>query len=76
MDISATDDVTRDFGDTQEVCLSKAIAYITSGTTLTANTKMTLKNGATVSSSEVTTQTLDNQSDFKGMVETRYKLKK
>jgi len=75
VDISATDDVTRDLGDTQEVCLSKAIAYITSGTTLTANTKMTLKNGATVSSSEVTTRTLDDQSDFKGMVETRYKFK-
>ncbi|WP_207532147.1 S41 family peptidase [Desertivirga arenae] len=74
-DITATDDVTRDFGDESEVCLSKALAYLTTGTTISANTTMSLKNGTTVSSTEVVPVVIPTGNSFTGMVENRHKLK-
>jgi len=75
VDISATDDVTHDFGDQNEVCLSKALAYLTTGSTVTANTTMSLKGGIKVSSAEVKPEVIPTQSTFNGMVENRHKLK-
>lgn len=73
-DILATDDVTRDFGDENEVSLSKAIAYITTGTT-TGNTNMVLKGNRIVTASSVVPADIDSKNTFKGMVETRWIMK-
>jgi len=74
VDIPATDDLTRDFGDQNEDCLAKALKWIITGVTTTSNT-VTLKNGTVISSTEVNPEVIPTQPTFTGMVENRYKLK-
>lgn len=75
VDIPATDDVTRDFGDVNETCLAKALAYITTGSTASVNSVLTLKGGAVVAASDISPEVIPTQNSFNGMVENRYKLK-
>jgi C-terminal processing protease CtpA/Prc len=75
-DIAATDDVTRDFGDPQEVSLSMALASIINGNVASANTTMVLKGKRVMSSSSVTVKNIGKDTGFKGMIENRLKLKK
>jgi C-terminal processing protease CtpA/Prc len=75
IDITGTDDVTRDFGDAQENLIARSIAYITNGT-ITA----TAKNSSGMSTSSFSLQTeepsnITKTPSFNGMIETRRKLK-
>jgi carboxyl-terminal processing protease len=75
-DFSATDDVTRNFGDPNEISLAKALALIKDGTTLSANSVMVLKGDVAKSASTVEVKNIGLDEEFKGMVEDRVRLKR
>jgi C-terminal processing protease CtpA/Prc len=67
-DIAGADDVTHDFGDATEICLSKALNYLTNGAIPAFGRVMV--NGRSAGEAELTvTATRDNE--FNGMVEQR-----
>lgn len=78
-DWDATDDITRDFGDPQEICFSAALAYITRGSfaviSRVASVNVKGKSVMATSSSLEVRDMSDNKS-FKGMIESRFKFKK
>ncbi|HEY0896361.1 MAG TPA: S41 family peptidase [Sphingobacteriaceae bacterium] len=78
-DAEATDDVTRDFGDPAELSLAAALREIPGASTTIAATRSVsaLKiKGQTVSSSSVKVREMTPETDFMGMIETRFKRKK
>lgn len=74
-DIPAADDVTRDFGDPQEICLSVAMTLIEQGTKTPPNARVTLRNGKQVDASELNIRHLGNEEGINGMIENRNELK-
>lgn len=68
-DSPKTDDVTRDFGNTSEICLSSALSYIANGvfTASTSNQTMSI-NGASKSAASVTMQNVFTPQNFKGLI--------
>ena len=75
VDIPAADDLMHDFGSAEENCIAKAMAYITTGTTVSA-----VKNAASVSTSATATSSenpidINKKPAFNGMIETRKHLK-
>jgi len=75
-DFSATDDVTRNFGDPNEISTAKALTLIRDGTTVTANTTMVLHGEGVTNASAVEVKNIGADEGFKGMVEDRVILKK
>ncbi|HEY1007442.1 MAG TPA: S41 family peptidase [Sphingobacteriaceae bacterium] len=78
-DVDVADDVTRDFGDPAELSLAAAIRQIPGTSTTIAATRAlsSLKiKGQTVSSSAVKTRDVTPETDFTGMIESRFKRKK
>ena len=78
-DVEVADDVTRDFGDPAELSLAAAIREIPGTSTTIAATRSLsgLKiKGQTVTSSAVEVREMAPESDFTGMIETRFKRKK
>lgn len=76
-DSDKADDVTRDFGDRNEVSLAAALAYITTGaygTTSNSQTTMSIDGKAKVVSSYPQVRVVNDDS-FKGMIGTPKKLK-
>ncbi|WP_423149245.1 S41 family peptidase [Rubrolithibacter danxiaensis] len=74
-DVASVDDVTRDFGDPNELCLSKALALIQNGNTISANTTMVLKGNRVMNASSVEVKNVGKDDSFKGLIENRLKLK-
>lgn len=72
-DKTAFDDFTRNFGEPQEVSFATAIKYITQGT-FVASTSVKIM-GRTMSSSDLRVMGAVNDESFKGMIETRVKIK-
>ena len=68
-DSQKTDDVTRDFGNTSEICLSSALSYISNGvfTASTSNQTMSI-NGASKSAASVTMKDVFTPQNFKGLI--------
>lgn len=76
-DHPAKDDVTQGFGDPRELSFAAALAYLTKGSfTATASVAKLSVKGASVSTSSVQVRDITGDNSFKGMVETRFKLKK
>lgn len=82
VDIVATDDITHNFGDPAEDCLSKTLLYINTGS-ITGNTKP--ENNITLNSRTTTSSLRQRSNNLHGitgalisphMIETRYHLKK
>jgi len=68
-DSQKTDDVTRDFGNTSEICLSSALSYISNGvfTASTSNQTMSV-NGASKSAASVIIKDVFTPQNFKGLI--------
>ncbi|HXI00062.1 MAG TPA: S41 family peptidase [Sphingobacteriaceae bacterium] len=77
-DALTKDDVTQGFGDPKELSFAAALAYLTKGsfTATTASVAKVSVKGASVSSSSVQVRDIAEDNSFKGMVETRFKLRK
>jgi hypothetical protein len=73
--VIAFDDVTRDFGDPQESEFKAAINYLVNNS-LTAKSPVATIMGTTVTLSSSDLRNIGNDESFKGMIETRYILKK
>jgi carboxyl-terminal processing protease len=73
-DFNASDDVTRDFGDPNEVSFAAALSYLTKGSFTAISNKISVK-GESVNPSTVEIRSI-NGDGFNGMIETRFKLKK
>lgn len=69
VDFDSNDDIKHDFADENEEALSKAIALIQ------GQTVASVKSSRSTTSSESRTMKTDGRDGFKGMIETRYKLK-
>jgi carboxyl-terminal processing protease len=68
-DSQKDDDVTRDFGNSAELCLASAISYINNGvfTSSTSNQTMSI-NGVSQSTSNVMIKDVFTPNNFKGMI--------
>lgn len=71
-DISGADDVMHDFGDSTEICLSKALSYITNGAIPAFG--RTMVNGRAAEATDLSI-TSTREPEFNGMVEQRTILK-
>jgi C-terminal processing protease CtpA/Prc len=71
-DIAGADDVTHDFGDAREICLSKALSYITNGAIPAYGRVMV--NGRSAEAAELTVSATRGN-EFNGMVEQRTHLR-
>lgn len=71
-DIAGADDVTHDFGDAKEICLSKALSYLTNGA-IPAYGRM-MVNGRPSEEAEMTI-TATRENEFNGMIEQTVHLK-
>lgn len=75
VDIASTDDVLRDFGDSEEDGLKKALAFINTGTGgRTSSDRLMSINGRVMNSSSVKLEEV-GEGGFNGMVEERIRLK-
>jgi len=74
-DFASTDDVTRNFGDPNEVSTAKALQLIKDGTTVTANPVMVLHGEGVTNAASVEVKNIGTDDAFKGMVEDRLILK-
>ncbi|MBC7914982.1 MAG: hypothetical protein H7Y07_12765 [Pyrinomonadaceae bacterium] len=72
--ITAADDVTRDFGDPAEAQFAAAINYITTGALIAKASTATIM-GTKMSITPSMIKSLGKDNSFKGMIETRHKLK-
>ncbi|MEJ6980375.1 S41 family peptidase [Pedobacter sp. P351] len=72
---TAPDDVTHDFGDPLEAQFAAAINYLVNGT-LSAKAPVATIMGTKMAITSSDVKDLSNADSFKGMIETRYKLKK
>lgn len=79
-DFSVADDVTRDFGDPAELSFAAALRYINRGSFISATNTLasiSVKGGKQkVSAAAVEVREITPENDFKGMIETRYRIKK
>lgn len=78
-DVDVADDVTKDFGDPTELQLAAALRAIPGTSTSLAATKSISSiniNGQKVSSTALEVREMTPENDFKGMIETRFRLKK
>ena len=73
-DASSADDVTHNFGDPQEASFASAIKYLTQGT-FTSSVSSVKVMGKSVSTSSVRFMDVDQDESFKGMIETRVRVK-
>ncbi|HEY0668776.1 MAG TPA: S41 family peptidase [Sphingobacteriaceae bacterium] len=73
-DASAADDVTRNFGEPQEASFASAIKYLTQGA-FVASTSSVKIMGKTMSTSSVSFMDVGKDESFKGMIETRVKVR-
>jgi carboxyl-terminal processing protease len=74
-DFFAIDDVTRDFGNVNEICLAQALALIKDGTTSTANSVMSIEGEGNKTASTVEVKNIGADNNFNGMIEDRIILK-
>jgi carboxyl-terminal processing protease len=77
-DWDATDDVTRDFGDPQEISFAAALAYITKGSFTSVSSLATVSvKGESVSanSSSLQVREITKDHSFRGMIGDKIKLK-
>ncbi|HYK76838.1 MAG TPA: S41 family peptidase [Daejeonella sp.] len=74
-DGAAKDDVSRDFGDANELSLASAISYITKGSFVMMQNALMSVKGVKMNAASVQLQNIGGQNDFKGMIETRVRLK-
>ena len=74
-DILASDDVTHDFGDPREACMSMAMSMIEEGSKAPGNARITLRNGKVVNANELDTKHLGDEGGFNGMIEDRNELR-
>jgi carboxyl-terminal processing protease len=77
VDYETFDDVTKDFGDSREASLAQALALI-GGVPATASKQMSIKSGALMSTprvSDVEVDPIGKDTEFKGMIEDRFKNK-
>ena len=78
-DVDVADDVTKDFGDPTELQLAAALRAIPGTSTTLAALKSISSiniNGQKVSSTALEVREMTPEDDFKGMIETRFKLKR
>ena len=73
--VETFDDVTKDFGDPAENCLAKTLALVGGTSPTSVGTKMSI-GGKTLSASGIKIEPRGTESEFKGMIEDRIKLKK
>lgn len=75
-DMAEQDLVTKDFGDTEESCLARAIQYINTGSTggRLSNARIAVANGAVVNASGLKMEPVQS-AGFNGMIEHRRRLK-
>ena len=75
-DAQKTDDVTRDFGNTSEICLSAALSYINTGVFTSSTSTQTMSvNGVSRAASSITVKDAYAAPSFQGMIYTPKKLK-
>lgn len=78
-DVDVADDVTKDFGDPTELQLAAALRAIPGTSTSLAALKSISSiniNGQKVSSTALEVREMTPEDDFKGMIETRFKLRR
>ncbi|HEY1024568.1 MAG TPA: S41 family peptidase [Sphingobacteriaceae bacterium] len=79
-DYDVADDVTRDFGDPAELSFAAALRFIDKGSFIAATNTLSsvfIKGGKQrVSSAAVAVREITPENDFKGMIETRHKIKR
>ncbi|MDF3076265.1 MAG: hypothetical protein K0S09_154 [Sphingobacteriaceae bacterium] len=73
--VDSYDDALHDFGDRNENYIAKAIGYIANGAFAVSSPKSITINSQKISTSSLEINNLNDESEFKGMIENRLKLK-